>query len=267
MNSIGRYNPTVNITSSLDQTTYLSQMVQNYSNQTVYNIKGEWHLQEKTPAYILGERVVRPLLDWAPRILGKAVETLKRSFLAVDHAFTRAVTFPCAEAQKLPPNALEKIREVVEALNDGQLTGETINQIITDKTGKGLDEIVPGLDSETAQKILDCFNQVVSIAGVAVNPSEFTNFMLGELEEQITAKIDNLGKKREAYEMQFVKPKSQEQIEKESKQNQYKNKMSLNTDLARKKLELIDENVNQFNSIDAEIKQIEIDIQAKIATG
>ncbi len=190
----------------------------NSGDKTVFCIEGEWKLQEKTPAYIFGERIVqpllKPLLHGISNVYTKVVENIKTSLTLVDSAFQRIVALPGAEAKKLPANGLDKIKETFDP---SQLTRDMLERIIQEESANEPDSLSSEEDPYFIDKLQDCLDSVVRIAGILVDQSDFANYMNGKFEGLIMAKIERLGRIKEHYDAQrSEKFKHEEDCEKES---------------------------------------------------
>jgi hypothetical protein len=79
----------------------------NYSvrgNQLHERIDGSLEIIPKTPAQVIGERIIRPLIDTTCDLSSRTFQSLKRSFSFLDNALTRTLNFlPVARAENTPP--------------------------------------------------------------------------------------------------------------------------------------------------------------------
>lgn len=191
-------------------------------NASVYNAStlAEFHPSgisgEKHIGYILGEHVLRPLIDRVGQLSARTWSAL----VALDRAFT----LPIAEAAPVPPSKLHVLRERIEMLSLIELTEDMIARAINDE---------PGSEPALVLFIKDCISVLATIA----DPSEFyNNLVLGELEAHVRGKIEMIRQGLEKHQ-QVLKTHEADKLQNQQKQQVRQKIASRETEKTQKEAE------------------------------
>ncbi len=237
-----------NHTSNISQVIQTQYVTSQSMNRKVSYSGHEVTPQEKDLAYVFGEQVVRPLLEWVP----KASRNL---FSVVHKSFNSFLSLPGVEGKIVPPNALEAIIESLGGVGSLKLTNDMVTKIIEDKQG---DEQVD-LDPEFVKKIKNAFAKFIEIVGVVVDPSEFTNFLVDEAENIALRKLAEIQRVANSQPM-LNKPKSEKEIQIQTYRNNmqaYASLFKMHSEIVDKTLERMQQMGPELNALDDRIEEMQ----------
>ena len=154
------------------------------------NDNGETCIIPKSPAEVVGEKILKPIIDHGVNFFRGCKDYLSYACVQTQNAYRfmdSKLTFPGAKALEID---LNKLINVVGAINDVNQIRETVFDILEDKTGIDLN----------GNPFVKAVDYIIKLLGTIKDGSNFwDNQVVGELEETAKEKIEKVEEAMKEY--------------------------------------------------------------------